>query len=351
MIMKRQILLLSLFLVGGCAAGNNRIKAVSPNTEVVEAEGMAPIVNNDVTGAKKTSLEDAMKNALGLVIGVYVSQEALVSKAMLLEDNIMAQTEGYIERYSVLRESQENGFYKTRIKALVRKEDLSAKLNALALESKKAGNLTVKFAIEETVDGKPSAVRSAENVLKKRFVDDGFIVSGSSDADIVINGKADSNFTTDAGMGGFISYRAVLSLAAARSGSSDAIAVAQETTGGIDVTKESAANASLVNGAKKAAGELSDGILKFVQERSVVQLTITNVDNLNRLNDVVRSVRSLIEVRDCRVRTYSGEHALVDLDMKKGNSSEIARRLEQLTSVKLKVNQTKTYDIQAELLK
>ena len=101
----RLSLLLVPFLFLGCATTPaSRIVATAPNTEAVEAEGRPRSSRGDAAGARKTALDEAMKSALGLVVGVYVSQEALVSKSMLIEDNIMSQTGGYIERYAVLKE-------------------------------------------------------------------------------------------------------------------------------------------------------------------------------------------------------------------------------------------------------
>ena len=189
----------------GCASARPVIKATAPNTEVVTAEGMAPIINGDITGAKKTSLHEAMKNALGLVIGVYVSQEALaVSKAMLIEDNITSQTEGYIERYDVIKEWKDGDFYKTQIKALVRKEDLSAKIKSLDLEPKMLGNPVVVFKIDEYIDGVESKTSYVADELKKKFVDKGFVVVEAGEPDILITGRADAVFNTDQGLGGMI---------------------------------------------------------------------------------------------------------------------------------------------------
>ena len=96
-------LCLAVAFFAACSSAKYQIKATAPDTEVVEAEGSAPVINGDLAGSKKTSLHEAMKSALGLVIGVYVSQESLVSKAILIEDNITSQTEGYIEKYDVLK--------------------------------------------------------------------------------------------------------------------------------------------------------------------------------------------------------------------------------------------------------
>jgi len=334
----------------GCASGSNKIKATAPNTEVVEAEGVGPIINNDINGAKKTSLHEAMKNALGLVIGIYVSQEALVSKAILIEDNITSQTEGYIEKYDVTKEWREGDFYKTRIRALVRKEDLSAKLKALDLEPKKLGNPLVAFSIEESIDGKPSETKYSESELKNKFVEAGFVVSEDlKGSDILINGKADSSFNTDQGLGGMVSYRASVSYKAIKTGSNDVITTFEETMGGVDVNKMAAAKASILNGARKVGQGFPNTVLKFLKERSTVRITVNNVDTINKLNDFVRSVRTLLEVRDSFVRNYSNNVASIDLDMKRGTASDIAKRLEQNQNFTVKISKVGAYDIEAEL--
>jgi len=341
--------ILSVFT--GCSTTKSQIKATSPDTEVVEAEGDAPIINSDITGAKKTSLHEAMKNALGLVIGVYVSQESLVSKAMLIEDNITSQTEGYIEKYDVLKEWREGDFYKTRIKALVRKEDLSAKLKALELEPKKLGNPLVKFSMTEKIDGSASSTKYAEGELKNAFMEQGFAVSDSEVSDIIIEGVAEANFNTEAGLGGMYSYRASCSLKATKTDSKDAIANSMEIAGGVDVTKDAAAKASIVNAAKRSGPNLAKTVLKYLKERSTVQLTVSDIENINRLNDFTRSLRAMIEIRDCWVRNYSDKNAVIDLDLKKGTASEIARRLEQNTNFPIKIKKVGAYAIDAEIMK
>lgn len=339
-----------VYIFSGCASSKPVIKATSPNCELVEAEGMAPMVGSDIQPVRKTSLEEAMKSALGLVIGVYVSQEALVSKAILIEDNITSQTEGYIEKYDIIKEWRDGDFYKTRIRALVRKEDLSAKIKALELEPKRLGNPIVRFSIEEFIDGTPSETKHAENELKTKFVEKGFVVSDSDPSDIIVSGKAETSANTSVDIGGLISYRAAVSVNVMKSGSKDVIAAASETMGGVDVTAPAAAKTSISNGSKKIAQDLPDNILKYLRERSTVQIRVTNVENINKLNDFVKALRALIEVRDCKVRDYSDNTALIDSDLKKGTSSDLAKRLETMSSVNVKVNKIGAYDLEAELL-
>lgn len=347
---KLSLLVIPFFLLG-CATAGSRIKATAPNTEAVEADGTAPVVNGDLKGAKDAALNDAMKNALGLVVGVYVSQEALVSKSMLIEDNILSQTGGYIERYAVLGEKQENGFYNVRIKALVRKEDLAAKIEAMAFEPAKFGNPLVRIALDEFVDGQPAAGSAAAGELKSAFTAAGFTVSDDGAPDILVTGKAESGFNTDRGLAGLVSYRATLTLSASQPGTGHEIASLNETVGGIDANREAAGHAALANAGRRAGNDLPDKVLRYLKERSAIRLTVTDVENMNRLSDVTRAVRALVEVRDCRVRSFSGSVAAFDLDLARGSSSDVAKRLEQLDSVKLKVTETRAYDIRAGLVK
>ena len=346
--MKKYIFVALCLGLYGCASGKTAIKATSPNTEVVTAEGMAPIINGDITGAKKTSLHEAMKSALGLVIGVYVSQEALVSKAILIEDNITSQTEGYIERYDVLKEWKDGDFYKTQIKALVRKEDLSAKIKSLDLEPKKLGNPVVGFKIDEYIDGAESKTTYAADELKKKFVDKGFVVADSGEPDILVSGRAEAAFNTDQGLGGMTSYRGTVSVKAVKPGSEDVITTAQETLGGVDVAKSAAAGTAISRAAGKVGADLPQTVLTYLKDRSTVQLVVVNIESINQLNDLVLAVRALIEVRDCKVRDYTGNVAKLDLDMKRGTASDVAKRLETMQKP-LKVTKTSVYSIEAEI--
>jgi hypothetical protein len=134
-----------------------------------------------------------------------------------------------------------------------------------------------------------------------------------------------------------------------KTGSSDVIATDEKTFGGVDVTKAAAAKSSIINGAKKIGENMPQTVLKFLRERSVVRLTVSNVENINKLNDFTKSVRALTEVRDCFVRNYSNSVALLDLDLKKGTATDIAKRLEQNTNFNIKITKTGAYDIEAEL--
>jgi len=339
----------ALFAAAGCSATHKSALNPAYETEVVEAEGMAPVVNGDAEGAKKTSLHEAMKSALGLVVGVYVSQDAMVSKSILIDENITSQSEGYIEKYEVLKEWRDGEFYKTRIRAHVRKEDLSAKLRTLETEPQKLGNPVIGFDIKETADGKPQATEYAALELKNRFSEAGFITGEKEKADIVIKGSADASFNTKEGLGGFISYRAGISVSAVKQGSQETLASVQEAAGGIDLNETAAARASLINSAKKAADPIKEGVLKALRERSIVRLNLSNVKTMNDLSEFTKVLRNIPAVRASWVRGYNGGTAVIDVAMHRGGASDLSQLLMKSQKMPVKVNRTSSYDLDAQL--
>ena len=67
--MAKKIAIFCLMVITyGCATGKVAIKP-TPGTEVVEAEGQAPIIKEDLVGAKNTALSEAQRAALGMVVG------------------------------------------------------------------------------------------------------------------------------------------------------------------------------------------------------------------------------------------------------------------------------------------
>ncbi|OGR50953.1 MAG: hypothetical protein A2049_03605 [Elusimicrobia bacterium GWA2_62_23] len=339
----------AIFAAVGCSGTRKSSLNPAYETEVVEAEGMAPIVEGDAEGAKKTSLHEAMKAALGLVVGVYVSQDAMVSKSILIDENITSQSEGYIEKYETLKEWRDGDFYKTRIRAHVRKEDLAAKLRNLESEPQKLGNPVIGFDIKESADGKAQGSDYAALELKNRFAEAGFLTGEKEKADILISGEAQTAFNTREGLGGFVSYRAGVSVSAVKQGSGETLASVQESAGGIDLNDPAAARASIINAAKKAAEPLKEKVLKALREKSIVRLNLAKVKTMNDLSEFTKLLRNIPAVRASWVRGYNNSVAVIDVAMHKGGAADLSQLLMKNAKLPVKINRTSSYDLDAEL--
>jgi len=351
-----------LLLLLGCATGRIGIRP-TPGAEVVETEGQAPIIKDDLIGAKNTALSEAQRAALGLVVGVYVSGETLVSKATLLEENILGQTEGYIEKYTIAKEWREGNFYKIKIKAAVRKEDLAKKINEMQLEEKPAP--FVAFWIDESIEDKTVESSVVESQLMQDFLSAGFRISDEKprkiftdqqeaekttekiNTDILILGNAVSRFVTDKDLAGLISYRATVLVKAIRPTSREVFATVDDVSGGVDITNEAAAKASLKRVAEKFGKDFAKKLYEILQKQAMITLRISGINDLNELNLVNRLIRSFIEVKDSRVRSYSDSSAIIEIMLRKGSAPDIARRLEQLKEQKITITSATQYEIEA----
>lgn len=334
-----------LFLTS-CSATKKSLKNSSYDIEIVQAEGMAPIIDKDISSAKKTALHEAMKNALALVVGVYVSQDSLVSKAILIDDNITSQTEGYIEKYEVIKEWREGEFFKARIKAHVRREDLSAKLKKLENEPVKLGNPVIVLSIKELIDGKSLNTEYSELEIKNVFAEAGFAVSDNAEGDILISGDSSSDFNTEEGLGGFTSYRASVSVKAIKKGSDEVLLTAQNVAGGIGLSKKGAARTALINVSKKLAEEVKDGVLNALRKKTLIKVTVENAKNMNRLSQFMKSLRNIPTVRDCWLRSFNGgQNAVLDISLKRSNAADFAQVVVKNKRFKTEIISSGSYDL------
>ena len=222
----------------GCSWHHSRLKLGDKGAdgEVVEAEGLAPNNPKDLIGTKRASLVDAQRNAVEKVVGVYVSARTLVEKAVAIENNILAKTDGYVKKYDIIEEGPKGEFYRTRIRALVALKALQDDLKEITLADtpdlkKPRVLIDLKEDInKEAIDEKPASEAMARALTDAQFV----IVDAdrAKEADVIIRGKASAFPFQGEGLGGFVSYRAHLSAEAVRAGTTEVVAsISQEASG------------------------------------------------------------------------------------------------------------------------
>ena len=83
------------------------------------------------TGTDKTeALKDAYRDAIEKAVGLYVDAEQMVKNEELVKDQILTQSNAYIEKYNIVIEGKSpNGLVTVTILAEVRKRDLARKIN------------------------------------------------------------------------------------------------------------------------------------------------------------------------------------------------------------------------------
>jgi len=317
----------------------------SYEVEVVEAEGIAPIKDENTLDAKSASLSDALKKALSMVVGVYVSGESLVSKSILINDEITSKTEGYIERYEVLKETIENNFYKTKIKAYVRKEDLVRKLRTIENEVEKIGSPKIYIEIEPGELG--SSANFASDFLVSEFKKDSFRVVGDrNDSDFIVNMKASTKFNTSEGLGGFYSYSSFIT-GNVKTQEDEFVGGFNSSSAGIGINEVDAKNNSLLNTLRKVYPDIKQAIINFYYQKKTVKLELSNVSSMNDIFEITNYLRNIPGVKTAFLKNFDSQVAYFEILLIRGNANDILSYLSK--KEKISITSVKDFSIKGRI--
>jgi hypothetical protein len=115
------------------------LSGVAQNITEVEATGSGL--------TKADALQDALRNAVSQGAGVALKSETKVENFMVVSDAIATNTQGYISKYTVVREVPFPGRFETTVKALVSLDPIKADFQLL---SKTIGGVRFLAAVDES---------------------------------------------------------------------------------------------------------------------------------------------------------------------------------------------------------
>ncbi len=310
-----------LILFVGCSHGIRKSQLnANYQVERVEATGLSPIIDNNVDLARKSAITDALKNALHLVVGVYLSADSLVSKSVLIDDEIKTNTQGYIERYEILKEYQEKGIYHVKIRADVRKEDIALKAKSFENEVERIGSPVISVRIE---DNSQADFKGAENALIAEFKKDLFRLSYStSTADVNVEGGVSTSFITSQGLGGFISYRCYIE---GKISTSDGEPVGgfADSSSAIGLSDADARNNASVACSRKIYPVIKNAIMNFYLSKRTIKVEIEKVSSINDVSEIIKFFKNIPVVRNVYVKSYDNQRCVIDVVMHRGKTEEI----------------------------
>lgn len=360
-------------LISGCAGNRKLVKTFAGDPgELIEAEGVAPIVNGDVLNARKAALADAQKTAVELVVGVYITSETMIRKAVTIKSNILAKTEGYITSYNIIKEGEEGKFYKITIKAVVKLQEINTDLDELGLlvAPEEAGNPRVTIIIEEEIDQKPSEAGDAEMALFQALLDSGYpavesthlseseidnalagnaafyrAIGDKLKVEIIIIGKVSAGLVTTEGLGGFISYRASANLKAIRASDGKIVVTASDVQSAVDITATIAAAKALKGVAKTSGIKIANELAAKLTRQAVAALEVEGLSSIADLREMQSFLEKMSEVKSVQVRKYARGKAEIDIYMQSGSTQDIADHFTKTPRWKLEVLSVTAYDL------
>lgn len=303
--------------------------------EVVVAEGTAPYQADNLPASRAAALAAAQRQAVELVVGVYVSARTRVDKAVAIENNILSKTEGYVKRYEIISEGRDGQWYKMKIRALVLTDSLRGDLNSLGvLRQPGVGNPRVAVLLQEYVGEKQSTEGYATHALTQVLLNQGFKVvalpnSVNPQDDPVEVAKAVSHNTAEillAGLaraqsmgmnkklGGMASYRASISFRVIETGTGQVLSTVSETASGMEATPELASQKALQEAASLTSKDLAT-LPAELAKQAHVDLTINGITSFEELGKFRKGLSTLHGVKDEFLRSFTQETAIAIFDV------------------------------------
>lgn len=141
----------------------------------VEATGeAAPEQGQDPVSVRQVALDDALRNAVEIGVGVFINSETLVKNFQLVEDRIFKKAGGFARRDRIIEEgATPDGRYVVKILATV---DSRVIVNTLRSIIQGFNDPRIAVFLNESIDGKPTAGSAASTALSKWLIDAGYRV-------------------------------------------------------------------------------------------------------------------------------------------------------------------------------
>lgn len=303
------------------------------------------IVSGNGTSCEQAK-QDAFRNAVETVTGVYVSSESLVSNFELVKDEIYTKASGFAVLKEVVSQKEENGNCKMTISATVSLTPLTEKLKSLGL----LRQWKIMVMIPETHIGQKVPDPAGETEIIKQLMNAGYTVvdqkqvkqirdssvaikaaegdttaalelAAKFGADIIIVGEAFSEFaasTNNSSYGGVnVSLKSCKARVEARAIVADTgeIVAADGAYGtGIDAAENIAGKKALAQAGGKMAKFFIDEITKIPAALAAnIQVVIGNVD-FGTVADLEEAIKNLPNVKRVTQQDFGGSTVTFEVE-------------------------------------
>ncbi len=158
---------------------------------VVDAEGMAAIVNGDVVRAREEARRQLHRNALEKGIGVHVQGITEMKDFEVVRDKVFSRSEGLVSATDNLKEERTNdGILRLTAQCTVSSKALDDVLGPAVIDA--LGNPRIMVLIDEVVDGERQFLSTAESEVLKAFQKAGYMLVDPGQAGAIRKGEIEA---------------------------------------------------------------------------------------------------------------------------------------------------------------
>lgn len=348
-------------------------------TQKVTSKGMAGIFSNDIGLARDQAIDDALRKAVEQTLGTFIQSSTLVENSMIVEDNILSWSNGYVRNHRVINEGKTDpSTYEVTIEAEVELSNLKNDWESVQNLLNRMGNPRVMFMINEQnigesrnrIDYLSVDMNITENTLLDKFIENGFecvdpatvrqnlkqdqamaVLQGNTKmasaiakklgAEVVITGKTIAKVATGFNLGGMKSCQANITARVIKADVATIMATGtahaayphiDEVTGGTEAIKKATKklSADLIN---KITQKWKDEFYKA----TTVKMVVHGIKSFTQVNDFKNTIKYFVRgVKDIYNRNVAGDMAELDVKIT-GNANQLARELEKKDLDKFKV--------------
>ena len=303
-----------------------------------------------------SALRDAKRSAVEQVVGTYISSETLVSQASVVQDEIYAKAVGFVTDVKVLDEGRHAGAYRMRVNVNVNTNTNSELMNRVemirALGDPRIGVVVFK---ESSGDEYSSSQKGYDDITEEsinaKLLSMGFshVVDTNIVAKLRNSSLLNSLYNGDTNLLGDTSSYGVDVLVIAQS-SVDAVKInlmqqggttldtqlvrgSADVTGkvimlatgniqgtfsvqgqGIDISEKTAGNKALKAASANVAKEVEKVLRKKAAKAFDGLQIIATVDDYEKLEDLVDTLKKLNGVQGVQMREYQNGKAVIDVE-------------------------------------
>ena len=114
----------------------------------ITVSGTADIVRDNEDQAKKLAVQDALRTAVEMGVGVVIQSRTEVKDFELIKDEIKSNAEGFVKEYDIIKEAAKDGKYNVTLKAKVLTERINeAFKKRLGKAAQALGNPSITFVL------------------------------------------------------------------------------------------------------------------------------------------------------------------------------------------------------------
>lgn len=326
--------------------------------KVVETEGISPISRAD-------AIRQAQRAAVEQAVGVFIQSKTEVSNFVLKKEEILTRTQGYVTRFTILKEESKEKHFTATLRSTVSLDKIKNDLIALKILLEGLERPTLMVLIEEDyIDMAKPQMRIAETEINALLTQKGFelvdkaqlekaatqytkrqALAGNdsaasslgllSGAQYVIVGKAVVQDMGEVMQGtGIKSVQSSIQLKVIQSQSGLLLGSVVKNGVAAHISSLTGATRSLKDAVHKASDEylvdaITESFQDYLNNGSPLKLHVTGVTSFRKYKRIASEVESIEAVVSSKKEGWNKAAGLLILDLRfKGTSEELADHLD-----------------------